>query len=62
MKTVNLVDVSKLAFERGCTLMMMSSEASLMYWVENHHFVGKPYQRLDELALLLQKLPQTLTE
>ncbi len=55
--TETLLDVAKLASDRGCTLKMTRLDNAVMYWVENCLFIGKPYSQLDDLIAFLVKLP-----
>jgi hypothetical protein len=54
---MNLTEVSTLADTRGCILKTMLTNNTSFYWVENHHFIGKPYNCLNDLAEFIQKLP-----
>ena len=55
--TQTLLDVAKLASDRGCTLKMTQLDNAMMYWVENRLFIGRPYPQLDDLIVFLRKLP-----
>ncbi|NJR64480.1 MAG: hypothetical protein HC772_02790 [Leptolyngbyaceae cyanobacterium CRU_2_3] len=50
-------EIAKLAQSKGCTLRAIATEESLLYWVENHYFIGKPYVCLAELTQFIQRLP-----
>lgn len=54
---MSMVEVFKLAQERNCVLKIMQLDGTFLYWVENHHFIGKPYEKLDELVGFIKTLP-----
>lgn len=57
---VDVFQISKLASVKGCTVRAMQLNETSIYWVENSHFIGKPYTCLNELARLIHALPETL--
>jgi hypothetical protein len=54
---MNTVEISQLAADRGCILKILPLEDSVLYWVENHLFIGKPFDCLDELGQFIRLLP-----
>jgi hypothetical protein len=55
---MNTLEVSQLAADRGCILKMIHIDDSALYWVENHVFVSKPFERLEDLVQLIRLLPR----
>jgi hypothetical protein len=57
--SMNTQEIERLAQAKGCILKALQIEAdrSPVYWVENQHFIGKPYACLTELAQFIQWLP-----
>jgi hypothetical protein len=62
MKSVapSINEIFRLAQTRGCVLKIMMYDGALFYWVENQHFISKPYQQLDELNHFILSLPNQL--
>ncbi|MGG6294547.1 hypothetical protein ACQ4M4_08990 [Leptolyngbya sp. AN02str] len=58
--TPSINEIFRLAQDRGCVLKIMQYDGALFYWVENQHFISKPYQRLDELSNFILSLPHHL--
>ena len=56
---ISTLEVSKLARDRGCVLKVLLSGGDPLYWVENHVFIGKPFDRLDDLVNFIGLLPLT---
>lgn len=54
---ITTLEVSKLAHDRGCVLKVLLAGGDPLYWVENHVFIGKPFDRLDDLAKFIRLLP-----
>ncbi|PSB20780.1 hypothetical protein C7B76_05735 [filamentous cyanobacterium CCP2] len=54
---MNTLEVSQLAADRGCILKILHIDDSDLYWVENHVFIGKPFDRLDDLVQFIRLLP-----
>jgi hypothetical protein len=60
---MNTFEVSQLAADRGCILKILHLndsalyDDSALYWVENHLFIGKPFDRLDDLVQFIRLLP-----
>lgn len=53
-------EVSRLAYERGCRLNAMFTDTTSLYWVENSYFIGRPFSNLDDLVLFLRQLPSVI--
>lgn len=58
---VDVFQIAKLASGKGCTVNAIQLNDTSMYWIENAHFIGKPYSCLEELAQLIHALPELLT-
>lgn len=65
----NTSEVSKLAQDRGCVLKVLQSDETPLYWdetplywVENQIFIGKPFDRLDDLVKFICLLPVMAAE
>ena len=56
----SVLQASELADARGCLLKTLSTDHQWLYWVENAWFISKPFESLDELILLILKLPLRL--
>lgn len=54
---ISTFEVSRLAQARGCVLRVLLSGGDPLYWVENQVFIGKPFDRLDELVQFIGLLP-----
>ncbi|MBD1913735.1 MULTISPECIES: hypothetical protein [unclassified Leptolyngbya] len=54
---MSLPEIFQLAWERECVLKAVHDEWGRIYWVENQHFISRPYPCLEELATLIQRLP-----
>lgn len=59
---ISTVEVSKLAQDRGCVLRMQQAGEPPLYWVENQIFIGKPFERLDDLVKFICLLPVMVGE
>ncbi len=59
---MQMTDVSKLAQDKGCALKVVFADDMFFCWIENSHFVGKPFTSLDELVNFLHALPKMRTE
>lgn len=57
---MNFVEAFKLAHDHGYTLKVMLADEQCFYWLENHYFIGKPFECLEELLKFLQKMPPLL--
>jgi hypothetical protein len=57
---ISALEVSKLAQDRGCILKVLLSDGDPLYWVENQLFIGKPFDRLDELVQFICLLPPVM--
>lgn len=55
--TIHISDISRLAEDRGCILKISMMGDQLMYWVENHYFIGRPYSQMDDLVEFIETLP-----
>ncbi|WP_416670532.1 hypothetical protein [Egbenema bharatensis] len=55
---MNTLEVSQLAADRGCILKTLHIDDSALYWVENHVFISKPFEHLDDLVQLIRLLPR----
>lgn len=51
------LEISQLAYTRGCILKVLHTDDTPIYWVENQVFIGKPFRKLEELATFLHLLP-----
>jgi hypothetical protein len=54
---MQLIEVSKLARDKGCALRVRAEGGASIYWIENPHFIGKPYANLNDLITFLQSFP-----
>jgi hypothetical protein len=58
---MEFTELSKLACDRGCRLNVVLVGGVPIYWVENSHFIGRPFRKLDELTRFLRQMPLILT-
>lgn len=54
---MTIIEACELAQNKGCTLRTIQYEDSVLYWIENPHFIGKPFECLDDLITFIHHLP-----
>jgi hypothetical protein len=59
---ISTIEVSKLAQDRGCILRILQSDGHPLYWVENQVFIGRPFDRLEDLVKFIGLLPVMAVE
>jgi hypothetical protein len=59
---MEFTELSKLAWDRGCKLNVALVGGVPIYWVENSHFIGRPFRKLDELTRFLRQIPDLVPE
>ncbi|WAL61937.1 hypothetical protein [Thermocoleostomius sinensis] len=59
---ISTLEVSKLAQDRGCVLRILQSDEYPLYWVENQVFIGRPFDRLEDLVKFIGLLPMMAVE
>lgn len=52
-----VIEASRLAHDKGCVLKVIFTDDTSIYWIENSHFISKPFGCLDDLVTFLKQLP-----
>ncbi|MCL6434637.1 MAG: hypothetical protein K6T90_10570 [Leptolyngbyaceae cyanobacterium HOT.MB2.61] len=52
-----VIEAFRLAHDKGCILKVLLTEDTPIYWIENSHFISKPFGCLDDLVTFLKQLP-----